>query len=181
MGGMTPPRFRLVIALDRTELAEIVVEHALDQAVRHDSPDIHFLTVVHAPDEIDAAKEWLATIVLEGLGAFRGDRPDWRTRLHVRTGKVGEQIIELAEEVDADLLVIGRFGSHDARGSLAPAIVDLTSCPTLVVGLSGRALDLETCADCAHEREVSEGERWFCAAHAGDRVGVSLLVTAPAV
>lgn len=173
-------RYRIVIAIDRSDLAEIVVEHALDQAVRHDRPELHFLTVVGREDEVATADAWLAPLVLEGLDTFRGDRPDWETKLHVRCGDPGEQIVELADEVDADLLVVGRFGLH-GRKSIAPAIVARSSCPTLVVGLAGHVREAQGCADCAHERQVSDGERWFCAAHRGDRVGASLLAIAPTV
>ena len=40
------PHFRLVVALDLSEYAEIVLEYALDQAARHSAPDIHFVHVI---------------------------------------------------------------------------------------------------------------------------------------
>ena len=174
-------RYRIVIALDGSEYSEIVLEHGLDQAARHDAPDLHILAVVHDPSECDATKTWLATAVLEGLESFRSGRPDWRTRLHVRVGRPAEEIPDLAAEVDADLLVIGRYGHH-SRHALSDAIVAAATCSTLIVGLAGHVVEPELpCAGCAAVREQSDGERWFCAAHAApDRLRLSALLPSSA-
>ncbi len=171
-------RYRIVIALDGSEYSEIVLEHGLDQAARHDTPELHVLAVVDSPAGIGTVKTWLATIVLEGLDAFRAGRPGWRTRLHVRVGRAAEEIVDLAAEVDADLLVVGRYGVHHPRRSIADDVVAAATCPTLVVGLAGHAVDAEpACAACVEVREQSDGERWFCDQHAApDRLRLSTLV-----
>src|SRR5207248_7062449 len=46
---MTEPRHRIVVALDLSEYAEIVLEHAIDQAARHAASDLHFLYVADTP------------------------------------------------------------------------------------------------------------------------------------
>jgi len=158
-------RYRIVIALDDSEYAALVLDHALDQAARHDTPDIHVLEVVDCLAEVDAAKQRLATLVLEGLDSFRAGRPDWRTHLHVRVGRPEDEITDLAGEVDADLLVIGRNGLHHPKRSVADAVIALSPCPALVIGgIPGHAY-VPTCGDCAAAREESGGERWFCTAH----------------
>jgi nucleotide-binding universal stress UspA family protein len=171
-------RYRIVIALDGSQYSEIVLEHGLDQAARHDAPDLHVLAVVDESSGIATAKTWLATAVLEGRDSFRAGRPGWRTRRHVRIGRPAEEIVDLAAEVDADLLVIGRYGLHHPRRSVADAVVAGATCPTLVVGLTGRAVEAEQpCPECAAMREQSDGERWFCANHAApDRLRLSTLV-----
>jgi nucleotide-binding universal stress UspA family protein len=178
MGTQAPSHYRIVIALDGSQYSEIVLEHGLDQAARHDAPDLHILVVVDHPGECDATKTWLATAALEGLESFRAGRPDWRTRLHVRVGRPEEEIVNLAAEVDADLLVIGRYGLHHWRRSIADTVIASATCPTLVVGLAGHTVDAApVCAECAAVREQSDGERWFCARHtAPDRLRLSTLV-----
>ena len=178
----TSRRYRIVIALDGSQYSEIVLEHGLDQAARHDSPDLHVLAVVDDPAGIEPAKRWLANAVLEGLDAFRAGRPDWRTRLHVCVGRPAEEIANLAAAVDADLLVIGRYGVHHPRRSIADAVVAAATCPTLVVGLTGHAVEPERpCAECVAVREDSDGERWFCRLHsAPDCWHLSTLVSASA-
>jgi len=173
----TPRRFRIVIALDGLEYSEIVLEHGLDQAARHDAPDLHILTVVDKEADLEAIKTWLATSVLEGLETFRAGRPDWRTRLHIRPGRPVDEIVSLVGEIDADLLVIGHYGLHHPRHSIADRVIAAAPCPTLVVGLTGRTVDPQPqCPDCVTARAESEGERWFCAAHTGDRLRLSALV-----
>ena len=180
---MTEPRWhRIVVALDLSEYAEIVLEHALDQAARHDAPDLHFVTV-QAPHgaPVDELKARLAALVYQGLELFKGDAPNWRARLHVRIGDPAEALLELASEVNADLIVVGRFGLHRAPrrlGSVASRVVEGAPCPTLVVGLSEHVVPpKDACGDCVAIREESDGERWFCAAHhAPDRVGLSISV-----
>jgi nucleotide-binding universal stress UspA family protein len=174
----TLPRFRMVVALDGSEYAEIVLEHALDQASRHDRPDLHILRVVDDVRDADTVKQALAGIVLEGLETFREGRPDWRTRLHVRVGRPVDEIVDLANEVAADLVVIGRYGHRWLRRSAADKVVAAAPCPTLVVGLTQHGIEAEPqCPACVAAREASDGERWFCADHtAPDRVRLSALV-----
>ena len=177
MHTKVPHPYRIVIALDGSEYSEIVLEHGLDQAARHDSPDLHILRVIDDERDLQSVKNWLATCVLEGLETFRAGRPNWRTRLHMRLGRPADEIVNLAAEVDADLLVVGRFGIH-SRHSTAERVVVAAGCPTLVVGLTGHTIDPEPqCPVCVEAREHSDGERWFCAAHsAPDHLRLSTLV-----
>jgi len=186
-----PHRYRMVVALDLSEYAEIVLEHALDQAARHSAPDLHFVTVQESPkDSIAELKQRLAVLAFQGLEAFRPDRPEWRARLHLRSGDPVEEIANLAADVRADLIVIGRFGlrhEHKRRrkrlGSVADGVLRVATCPTLVVGLTEHAVDSpEQCDACVAIREETDGERWFCDAHVSpDRAGMTatLPVTGP--
>ena len=161
-------RFRIVVALDLSEYAEIVLEHALDQAARHDSPDLHLMTVVDdARADLDDVKRRLAALVLPGLDGF--DCADWQARLHVRGGKPHEEVVNLAAELRAHLIVIGRFGLHHPGtrlGSVASRVLDQATCPTLVVGMADDSADRQAqCESCVALRRQTDGERWFCTAH----------------
>jgi nucleotide-binding universal stress UspA family protein len=170
--------FSIVGAVDQSEYAEIVLEHALDQANRHDDLDLHIVTVDEdrrrarprtdrAPDP--GLKSWLRDIVVVGLDTFGGgERPGRRVRLHVRVGDPADEIASLAAEVEASLIVIGRFGLHGGRhgGSVAEQVLRQAVCPALIVQLTQRApRDPTLCRDCVAVRRESRGERWFCAAH----------------
>ncbi|HEU0035805.1 MAG TPA: universal stress protein [Kofleriaceae bacterium] len=161
-------RFPIVIALDRSEYAEIVLEHALDQAKRHDAPDLHIITVVEDPKlDLEPIKAWLGRLVLEGLDTFRDGQDSWRTRIHVRCGRPAEEITNLAAEISADLIVVGRYGMHHPKRSLAMTVIEQATCPTLVVGLTDHEIEIQPqCRECMKLREESDGERWFCDAHA---------------
>jgi nucleotide-binding universal stress UspA family protein len=174
---LTTQRFPLLIAIDDSEYSEIVLEHGLDQAGRHQAPDLHVVRVVEKPADLQAAKDALARAVLEGLDSFRVNHPDWRTRLHVRCGKPVEEIANLASEIQAELLVIGRYGVHRRHGSLADGLVAAAPCPTLVVGFAGHEGAEPQCPWCVEVRARSDGEQWFCVKHsAPDRLRLSALV-----
>jgi len=54
-------RYRIVVGVDLSEWSDIVIEHALDQAARHDSPELHFLSVrenVRPPAEVVKQALW---------------------------------------------------------------------------------------------------------------------------
>ncbi|MGE5183857.1 MAG: universal stress protein [Acidobacteriota bacterium] len=170
MSSVTGRRYRIVVALDLSEYSEIVLEHALDVAARHDLPDLHFVTVVDRGNKVDVVdvKNRLADLVLDGLGSFDGRTATWHARLHVRAGKAAEEIVELANEVDANLVALGRFGVH--RGVAERVLTD-APCPVLAINLIDRAPEQPQCAACVQIRADSDGERWFCAEHsAPDRV-----------
>jgi nucleotide-binding universal stress UspA family protein len=175
---MIEPPHRIVVGLDLEEYSNIVLEHALDQAARHRAPDLHFLTVIDRPADCDVVKPRLAALVLPALEQL--DRTAWSVRLHVRAGDPAEEITDLAVEVNAHLLVIGRFGVHHPHRHLAKMasdILDLAPCPVLVAGLAGEELPhSQQCDDCARVRIQTEGERWFCERHSVERTRFSTLV-----
>jgi len=169
-----------------------VLVHAFDQAARVGRPALHILAVVpdegrlwHRPSEgeleaLEAqAKAALVEVVLRVMddAVPAATRDTWQTRLHVRRGRPEEQIIDLAGEVNAELLVIGRYG-HAARkhlGSTADRVVARAECPVLIVTGGRETVAAERqCPACVAIRAESDGEQWFCADHHGERVGVSV-------
>jgi nucleotide-binding universal stress UspA family protein len=175
---MKSPRYRIVVGLDLSDFSEIVLEHAIDQAARHDAPDLHFISVVADHADLDDVKARLAQLVLPALDDL--DCADWQVRLHVSLGKPAEEITNLAAELRAHLIIVGRFGMSHRRGRIgkvAGQIIDLAPCPTYVVALSDQSPDTEAqCPDCVTARIESEGEVWFCAAHRGDRARLSTMI-----
>lgn len=159
---------KVLIAIDRSEYAEIVLEHGLDQAARSRVDELHFVTAVDttAPDpdrEVADARRWLDAAVGDLIETFRC--APRTVMLHVRRGSPAEVIATLAEELGPDLLVIGRFHVP----SESEVVAQLVHCPTLVVGIEGHVLDPQ-CPDCERTRRASEAEVLFCAAHAGGRL-----------
>lgn len=154
---------KVLIALDRSEYAEIVLEHGLDQAVRGGALELHVVTAIENEGDADAARAWLGAMVRDGLDAFR--LHDRSIELHVPRGLPAAAIATLANELGPDLLVIGRFHVP----SESDVIIDAVECPTLVVGIEGHLLEPQ-CPACRVVRRESQGSRWFCDQHAGDRI-----------
>src|SRR4051812_29628702 len=126
-------RYRMVVGIDLSEYADIVIEHALDQAARHDAPELHFLTVKEKrKPSSDDLKQALWDRVYPALETFNRYGTEWRARLHVRRGTPDEQITLLADEIRSDLIVVGQFGLH--KKSIPNRVLRVASCPTLVVG-----------------------------------------------
>jgi len=123
----------------------------------------------------DQVSARLRIMVVEGLETFRrGARPanDWRVCLHARIGEPAEEISDLAADVQADLIVLGRFGHRDRRdrerlGVVTANVLRTTACPTLVLQLSEYAppQSVTQCPACVALRADSDGERWFCPVH----------------
>jgi nucleotide-binding universal stress UspA family protein len=160
-------RYRIVVGIDLSEYSDIVLEHSLDQAARHDAPELHLLTVrERRKPSAEDVKQALWERVYPSLEAFNRHGRDWRARLHVRRGKPDEQIAQLAGEVRADLIVIGTFGLHHGSSSknLPNRVVQAAGCPTLVIGMP-ETIDSKQCPVCVAIREGSEGEQWFCEDH----------------
>ncbi|HET7503140.1 MAG TPA: universal stress protein [Kofleriaceae bacterium] len=170
---LRPRRFRIVVGIDLSEYSDIVLEHALDQAARHDAPELHFLTVrERRRPSAEDCKQALWDRIYPTLEAFNRHGTDWRARLHIRRGKPEIEIAELAAEIRADLIVIGQFGLHTPRASdknLPNRVLQQAVCPTLVVGPPVAVDSTPQCPMCVVVREDTEGERWFCSQHAGDR------------
>jgi nucleotide-binding universal stress UspA family protein len=172
-------RYRIVVGMDLSEYSDIVLEHALDQAARHDAPEIHLLTVKERrrPSNEEVYQQLWARSYL-ALEAFNRHARNWRARLHIRRGRPDQEIAALAADVRANLIVIGQFGVHHPRDTarLPNAVLRAAVCPTLVVGMPTAYDPSPQCVRCAYVREETEGERWFCSAHAGEHVMSPLMV-----
>lgn len=165
-------RYRIVVGIDLSEYADIVIEHALDQAARHDRPELHCLTVREKRrPSAEEVKRALWERVTPALETFNRHGSDWRAQLHIRRGKPEVEIAELAADLRADLIVIGQFGLHTPRTrdkNLPNRVLQRATCPTLVVGMPGE-VDTRQCPICVAVREQTDGQSWFCPEHAGDR------------
>jgi nucleotide-binding universal stress UspA family protein len=156
-------RYRIVVGVDLTEYSQIVIEHALDQAARHQLPELHFVHVQESrKHDVQMLSEYLSAAVYPALQVFNQYGTDWRARLHVRRGKPEEQITMLAADILADMIVIGQFGLH--RRGTPKRVLASAVCPTLVVGMP-HIIDTKQCGECSAIRENSDGDRWFCDDH----------------
>ena len=158
-------RYRMVVGVDLSEYADIVIEHALDQAARHPAPELHFLTVNEKKTSNEDVKQALWERVSPLLETFTANASEWRARLHVRHGKPGEEIAQLAAELGADLILIGQFGLH--KNKVVSRVVADAICPTLVVGMPNAIQASPICPMCAAVRDESQAQTWFCAEHQG--------------
>jgi len=132
----------VVIATDGSESATRAVDVALDLAEQFDA-DVHALYVVDegdvaaSPDELreDLAAA-LESAADDALGEVR-DRAEGAVSTAVREGRPAAEIIQYADEVDADAVALGTRGRHGDHGfllgSVAEAVVRRCTRPVLTV------------------------------------------------
>lgn len=134
----------VVIATDGSESAERSVQTALDFASRFDA-DVHALYIVDT-DEIESSpaeiRDDLETAI-EKAGddalSFAEQKAGEAIPLTsaVREGDPAAEIIEYAEEIDADAIAMGTRGRHGDHafllGSVAEAVVRSAPQPVLTV------------------------------------------------
>lgn len=104
--------------------------------------------------------------------------------IHVRVGDPARALLQLAVDVDAEVLVVGTHGRRGlerlALGSVARELLDARRCPVVVAaprnfaGLSETRLPEPECPACAQTRKASEGREGWCPQHAKVRVPTSL-------
>ena len=96
--------------------------------------------------------------------------------IHLRAGEPVREIVQLASDVGAPLVVLGaRKGSPIERwllGSSAEKILAAAPCPVLVAGPKPPAPEAREpvieppCADCVRARHATSGDAWWCERHA---------------
>jgi nucleotide-binding universal stress UspA family protein len=122
--------------------------HALDLALKvakQNRSELHIVCVEeipYLPEFVEEVRETTATAARYYHGVLQrarlmAEQSDVLIHSHVRAGHPVRDILELASELSADLLVIGATG-HSALyermiGSRADRIVQLAKCPVLVV------------------------------------------------
>jgi nucleotide-binding universal stress UspA family protein len=140
---------QVVIAYDFSTTAEIAFERGIELAARSPRHVLHVVTVVddaHPVPELPTSKvdyaytEKVQARVAEKLTAsFAARAPEVKVRfiVHVRIGKPAAEILGLAKDVAAELIVVGSHGFRGVDrllfGSVSEAVVRGAQCPVLVV------------------------------------------------
>lgn len=116
-----------------TRRAELHLVHVIDHLHGFD----HFQLLAITPDEIAQKLEKDAVEKLTKLRTrLTKENEPTKFEISVRHGKASKQIVEAAEEIGADLIVVGSHGrtglSRTFLGSVAEAVVRAASCSVLV-------------------------------------------------
>lgn len=139
----------ILVAIDDSEPASAALEHAVDLADAVGAR-LHVLSVVEPSSQLrfgvrevdelnDAVGELVDDVVaaVAGLEAEDGDTDDLEVHPEIRRGRPSEIVLEYAEEIDADLLLVGQQGESDLSekllGSTTDRIARQSSVPVTIV------------------------------------------------
>jgi nucleotide-binding universal stress UspA family protein len=168
--------FVLVVALDLTDT--VSGGYALDQALRIarriPASQLHVLHV--SAEEPTEQILGLLRYYVNEKGRALGERCEQSIAVHVRAGKPGREIAQLATDLGADMIVVGTHRAMHLRnlvvGSTAERVMATATCPVVVAGPRPRPepshiIAIEgPCPDCVDARVASGGSAWWCARHA---------------
>ncbi|MDJ1432260.1 universal stress protein [Halostagnicola sp. A-GB9-2] len=132
----------ILVAIDDSDSAENALEHAISLAKSTDAI-VHVLTVVETTtspmtfgvEQVDELNEAASRLVEETREAYGGN--DLQIRVDILRGKPSDTILEYAEEIDADLLVVGQRGTSGLTGAIIGSTTErlskLTTTPMTIV------------------------------------------------
>lgn len=176
------PERHIVAGVDFDERARMVIDQALDLAARGDC----LLHVVHVarepgpslePDTIymrpEPVLDQLESDLLELTRARASQAPRVPERgvmVHVMTGDPAESLNTLANELEAESILVGteqRRGLRRlARRSVAARVVRTATRPVVVLRAKSQAPPIEpACAACIEARRASSGRELWCERH----------------
>ena len=137
---------KILIATDGANDSELAIERAVDLARKTES-ELHIVYVMimshwMLPDNLSESQfrrlKEQAQEVLDGQAEKAKEAGGKITQTYLRTGRrADEEVIDLAEEIEADVIVVGSRGAGTIRrammGSDAESIVRHAAVPVLVV------------------------------------------------
>ena len=138
---------RILVATDGSREAELAVSTAADLAKSTDS-ELHVVHVSEVPlvyhperhayraeyEEHEKEAKQLLEAQVDRIGEGASAR---EAQAHLRMGRADEQIVELAQSIDAGLIVMGSRGQGRLRralvGSVSESVVRHAHCPVTIV------------------------------------------------
>ena len=151
-----PGPFRIVVGVDFSETSQEALHQAFDQALsrRTESPEVHAVVVVddgsggvplrRVGADIKEQLETAQALITDQVAAIRRFKlqgeppgtPTIRTEVQVRVGDAVDQIVSVALELRASLVVVGTHGRRGVRrlvlGSVAERVARTAPCPVLI-------------------------------------------------
>jgi nucleotide-binding universal stress UspA family protein len=140
-------RYVVVVGVDFSETGERALNEAVRLAAERHDAALHVVHVASGygpmlrldlPEDVRTVSVEEAESHLAGYVAARHDGLEAsELTTHVRVGAASDEVVHLAADVSADLIVIGTHGRTGVRrlllGSVAESVVRRAGCPVLVV------------------------------------------------
>ncbi len=174
--------FRVVVGCDFSPLSKIAITMAASVAapVPNAIVDVIFVTSAagqklshtQRTDVSDDIREQLKHFIEDGMRT--AGVPSMHVNAHVYPGDAATEILRLAEDTEADLIVVGTHGRVGVKrllmGSVAEKVMREARCPVLVMRRRHYEAHPELvpdppCADCVALRAQTGGAARWCPTH----------------
>jgi len=172
------PTLAIVVGLEFTDADGVAFDQAVRIARRVPRSELHVVHVFGEEPSKARSRELVdhLRLYVNEKAAAAGGFKAMTVGIHLRTGKPVREIVQLATDVSADLVVIGSHkGPHMKSwivGSTAEHLLAAAPCPVLVAPPHPKAVAphepaIEApCPDCLRVRATSRGAEWWCERHA---------------
>ncbi len=168
----------VVVGLAFTDADGFAFEQAARIAKGVQGSELHLVHVFDSAPSEARSRELVGHLRLyvNEKAASLGGLKAMTVGIHLRTGKPVRELVQLATDVSADLIVIGSSkGPHMKSwlvGSTAEHLVAAAPCPVLVAPPKSKVVEAHDpaieppCPDCLRARASSHGANWWCERHA---------------
>jgi nucleotide-binding universal stress UspA family protein len=173
-----PSTLSVIVGLAFTDADGVAFDQAVRLAERVPRSELHVVHVFGAEPSVGQSRELVdhLRLYVNEKAAAAGGFKAMTVGIHLRTGKPVREIVQLATDIRADLIVIGSHkGPHMKSwlvGSTAEHLLAGAPCPVLVAPPRQKEIAPQEpaieapCPDCLKARATSEGAQWWCERHA---------------
>ena len=167
----------MVVGLDFTDADGPAFDQAAQIARRVPHTELHLVHVFHTELSAERSRELVGHLRLyvNEKAAIANGLPGITVGIHLRAGKPAREIVQLATEVHADIIVVGSHRGphlkHSIVGSTAEKLVAGASCPVFVASPMPKVPEKHepaiepACPQCVQARKASGGATWWCPRH----------------
>jgi nucleotide-binding universal stress UspA family protein len=181
----TKDRMKIVVGLDFSEMSDRALHVAVNMARSAGTAELHLVHVLAPPvggtefaPMVDVGEQTLTarTQLADLAESLTEAAPEILAFPHVLVGNPQREIPRIAEDVEADLVVVGTHGRRGINralfGSVAEHVVRSCACSVLTVRAKAKTASESIeppCPECAAIGGLSAGKEHRCARHTSHR------------
>jgi nucleotide-binding universal stress UspA family protein len=170
----------IIAAIDRTSASDPAAGTAAALAQGIVGAELHLVHVVAPIPEAALPMVPPSTIFeegrkfIDGVAATIAGRFNGRITTHLAAGEPAREILQLASDIDADVIVVGTHGKKAIErmvvGSVSLSVVKKARCPVVVARPKEYAHEdvpeiQPPCPQCLETQRASKGEQLWCDQH----------------
>jgi nucleotide-binding universal stress UspA family protein len=129
---------QIVIGYDFTPASDLALQYAVEFACRDPEQILHFVVVLRENQSYDTAERIRLDLegVITELFRMRDAPENAECHVHTRIGDAADELVKAAQELGADLLVIGSHNRSRIErifvGSVAQKVLHNARCPVFI-------------------------------------------------